>query len=109
MVEAPIISFQEAKFMAWDVDEDGLISREDIRKLVSQFDRKISETTIDAWMALANVDRDGQIPLEQFTTSKMWVLLTDYLKDKEVQWTVNTLFVLFIWKKYMKKLCQFIL
>ena len=94
MVEAPIISFQEAKFMAWDIDEDGLISREDIRKLVSQFDRKISETTIDAWMALANVDRDGQISLEQFTTSKMWVLLTDYLKDKEVQWTVNTLFVL---------------
>lgn len=71
--------------MAWDIDEDGLISREDIRKLVSQFDRKISETTIDAWMALANVDRDGQISLEQFTTSKMWVLLTDYLKDKEVQ------------------------
>ena len=71
--------------MAWDIDEDGLISRDDIRKLVSQFDRKISETTIDAWMALANVDRDGQISLEQFTTSKMWVLLTDYLKDKEVQ------------------------
>ena len=78
--EAPIISFREAQFMSWDMDEDGVISHEDIKKMVKRHRKTISDDFVNQWIQTADTNKDGVVDFDEFVNAKMWNTLAEYLK-----------------------------
>lgn len=54
-------------FQAWDANGDGVISREEVRRvMLFVMDGNASEETVDRLMEVADADKDGVISIEEF-------------------------------------------
>ena len=66
--------------MSWDMDEDGVISHEDIKRLVKRHRKTISDDFVNQWIQTADTNKDGVVDFDEFVNAKMWNTLAEYLK-----------------------------
>lgn len=52
----------------FDVDGNGLIDRDELRKVMSSLNETLSEEELDAMIKEADANGDGQISFEEFKT-----------------------------------------
>lgn len=54
------------KKRVFDVDGNGLIDREELRKVMSSLNESLSEEELDAMIKEADINGDGQISFDEF-------------------------------------------
>jgi len=58
-------------FAAWDTDDSGVISREELKDVMMKLESSMSESDIDKLMAVADTNQNGTIEIDEFID---WVL-----------------------------------
>jgi len=53
-------------FRVFDIDGDGLISEEEVRKVMEEFGSKLSEKEISEIFEVADIDKDGNLNFSEF-------------------------------------------
>ena len=53
-------------FRVFDTNNDGAISREELRKLMIKLNQPLTEAELDAMMDMADSNNDGEISFEEF-------------------------------------------
>lgn len=61
-----IVTQSRKTFRVFDVDGNGLIDREELRKVMSSLNESLSEEELDAMIKEADINGDGQISFEEF-------------------------------------------
>jgi calmodulin len=64
-VSNPAREVREA-FKTMDLDKDDKISRDDLKKFITQLEGSASDDMIDAMMSVADKDKDGFVTLKEF-------------------------------------------
>lgn len=58
-------------FRSFDANDDGSISREELRQAMERLGEKLSEAELDAMISAADLNKDGKVNYEEFM--RMWL------------------------------------
>uniref|UniRef100_A0AC35TUG7 Calmodulin n=1 Tax=Rhabditophanes sp. KR3021 TaxID=114890 RepID=A0AC35TUG7_9BILA len=56
----------EALFEKFDLDNNGIIDRDELRKVMTAMDGEVTESEIDSMFLVADTNKDGKIDLHEF-------------------------------------------